>query len=225
MIDLLVPSFGRPERFLKMARSAREQASVPASVKIHLFLEPDDSRLREYLDTRAFDKVYVPSSHWGAAAPARNFLAGASEGSIVHMTADDLVFHTKGWDNVVRDAMFGYPWRVLHYRDDYKNEEMALNPFVSRTWVEKLGYIHPGFQHFYSDTWFEDIARRAGVLHYRPDLHIAQEHPKLGTAEWDATYTKNRKPERMQNDRRVWEETSEERQRLSEYIRGQLTEG
>lgn len=221
-IDLLCPSFGRPQRFLKMAQSAKEQASVPGSVRIYLFLEPDDPTLREYLSLRAADFVCMPQFSFGAAAPAWNFLAGASQGNILHMTADDLVFRTKGWDNVVRDAMFGYPWRVLHYRDDYKNEEMALNPFVSRTWYKNLGYIHPRLMHFYSDTWFEDIARRAGVLHYRDDLHITQEHPKLGTAAWDTTYTKNRAPERVAHDRRVWEETIEERQRLSEYIKGHL---
>lgn len=222
MIDLLCPSFGRPQRFLKMAKSAKEQASVPESVRIYLFLEPDDPTLQEYLSLNAADFVCVPRERFGAAAPAWNFLAGASQGSILHMTADDLVFRTKGWDNVVRDAMLGYPWRVLHYRDDYKNEEMALNPFISRTWYTHLGYIHPQLKHFYSDTWFEDIARRAGVLHYREDLHIQQEHPKLGTAAWDETYRKNRDPERVAHDRRVWEETTEERQRLSEYIRGHL---
>ena len=222
LIDLLCPSHRRPERLKKMYESAKDTATFPNEVMIWTLLEPNDPFLKDYENQHCFDGLIVPSLPVGNAAQAWNRLSQVSQGSIVHMTADDLVFLSKGWDMLLRDAFFGYPWRCIHYRDDYKNEEMALNPFVSRTWVTTLGYIHKDLQHFYSDTWFEDIARRAGVLHYLPEVHIRQEHPKLGTAEWDTTYLKNRVPARRAHDQRVWDETSEERQRLSEIIKHEL---
>ena len=215
MIDVLVPTYGRPERMEKMYLSCKGQAGYPSEVTVHALIEPTDPKFPEYMRAKPFDRAVVPSDSLNSAAKAWNYLVDVTSNFIVHMAADDLVYVTKDWDLLVRDDFVRKPYRVLHYRDDLRDERMALNPFVTREYIKEAGFIHPDLLHFYSDTWIEDIGRRAGTLYYNPNIHIKQEHPKNGLAPMDDTYMKTRNNGIHQHDHSVWIRTEEERARLA----------
>lgn len=214
-IDLLCPSYGRPERLATMYRSAKDKASFPEDVHVWAAFEYDDKSIYEvglHYDHRL-------TGSWHSAAPAWNALVGVSRSYIVHMSADDLIFKTKGWDDIVRASFIDHPFRVLHYRDDLRDERMALNPFVTRDWIKAVGYIHPELRHFYSDTWIEEIAREAGTLHYDSALHIQQAHWKNSLAPWDETYAKTRGNSLHSQDKAVWEKNINARKDLAAIIK------
>ena len=222
MIDLLTPSYGRPERLAIMYKSAKDTAELPSDVVVWTAFEMDDPHLGDYQHGVHYDMRI--NGTWGFAGPAWNALVRASRSHIVHMTADDLIFKTPKWDMKVRDHFCEQPFKVLHYRDDLRDEKMALNPFVTRKWIEAIGYIYPRLNHFYSDTWIEDIARQAGTLHYDPDLHIQQAHWKNSLAEWDQTYSRTRGNDVHSRDAKTWEESSFLRSELAKIIKAaQLT--
>lgn len=216
MIDLLTPSYNRPERLATMYKSAKDTAALPSDVTVWVAIELDDPHFHDYKKGLHYD-LRVGGT-WGYAAPAWNALAEVSWGYIVHMCADDLIFKTKDWDLLVRDHFCEQPLKVLHYRDDLRDEKMALNPFVTRDFIRRVGYVHPKLKHFYADTYIEDIARRAGVLHYDPAIHIQQAHWKNSLAPWDATYARTRGNNTHAEDAAVWAETENERKDLAKAL-------
>lgn len=215
-IDLLCPTYRRPERLATMFASAKDAALKPDDVRVWIAVESDDSSHYE----KGLHYDYLIRGSWGSAAPAWNWLAKMSHdaGYIKHMTADDLIFKTRGWDALVEGHFCVTPYKVLHYRDDLRDERMALNPFLTRDWIDRIGYIDPYLKHFYSDTWIEDIARSAGALHYDPSIHIQQAHWKNKLAPWDATYERTRSGDWHRQDTARWAETTNLRKELAERI-------
>jgi len=213
MIDLLCPTYGRPERMATMYKSAKDTAELPKDVVVWAAIEEDDAQRYNYKVGLHFDCIVI--GKWGYAAPAWNTLVKHSNGAIIHQTADDLIFRTRGWDLKVRDHFCEQPFKVLHYKDDLRDERMALNAFVSREFVKRIGYIDPELWHFFSDTHLEEIGRLAGTLVYDPTIHITQAHFKNSLAPFDATYAKTRNNEIHAHDLAVWNKNANWRKDLA----------
>ena len=189
MISLIVPSYGRPERLKVMLDSACDTAIDLPDYRV--MVEKFDPRLADYGDD-------VDAGNYGSSSQA--WLAGFRTAhdfghlSCFHMAADDLVYMTPGWDQTVLAAMpRGKAW-VIQHRDNFRDDKQFCTPFMSREFLELCNFMpwHPGLKHFYTDTWIEDVARRAECWTYLPDVLIEQRHYKNHLAPRDATYDRPR---------------------------------
>ena len=187
MISLCTPTRGRPERFAEMLASAKDTATGPFEVVA--WLDEDDperdrypqdplvrygSGPREYVDG-VLCTSYLWTRTWELAT-----------GDIAMMCADDSLFRTPGWDVAVEAEFARVPDRIaMVYTDVGDERHEPWNPFVSREWIEAVGYFTPpGWPGWFSDTWVWALAAAIDRAVYLPDVLI--EHLRVKNS--DQTY-------------------------------------
>lgn len=188
-ILLATPTRSRPASFKEMVRSARKTASHPEHLRITARIDRDDPYKGGYFTERGFnvvqgDRVPLPVA-W-------NELANTAPAyDILMMCADDLRFRTTGWDNDVVKAFEQWPDRIgLVYADDgIHGEKGATHAFVSRQFVEAVGYYLPSsLTGDFVDNWLLTLAINIERVQYLPRTYIEHRHPMAGKSEWDDTY-------------------------------------
>lgn len=111
-------------------------------------------------------------------------------GDILMMGGDDMVFHTKRWDSIVKKAFDLYSDKiVLVYGDDGdpNHESYGTAPFIHRNWVKVVGrYLPPYFSGDFTDTWLNAVADALGRK-MKVDIYTEHIHPAFGKRERDDT--------------------------------------
>jgi hypothetical protein len=106
-------------------------------------------------------------------------------GDIAMLAADDILFHTPGWDVAVEEAMAAVPDRiVMVYADDGTRRKAPVNPFVHRRWIEAAGFTPDGWQGWFADEWVWTLAANLGRVKFLKQVRIAHFHRPRS----DATY-------------------------------------
>lgn len=197
MLSVLLPSRSRPELCRKAIDSA--YATAEGEIEVLLYVDEDDPRRHEY-------KGYVTGVPRRSGEAIRH-LYSLAKGDLFYFGSDDITWETKGWDLIFEQRMPEHKLAVL-----YPKMGDSCNPCFTRKWVETVGLFPDYFKHFGPDTWYADIAKRAGVLIHVPEVRMAHNRVQDGTyyrtrADSDATFA-----------RMMLDETQDERQRLSEKI-------
>jgi hypothetical protein len=183
MISLLCPTRKRPEKLRRMIESVR--ATALHDVEILCYITNDDDSYKGKFDARI---IHGPrmllSDLW-------NTLIPHAKGDIFQQTADDVTYRTPQWDRYVEEAFAAEKDRILLcYGNDCSpnGEKFATLPFVSREWVDTVGYFTgPGFAVDYSDTWPNDVSEMIGRKKYLP-LIFDHHHWVWGKSAMDETY-------------------------------------
>jgi hypothetical protein len=214
MISVLIPTRKRPENLKRVVESMRTTSS---EVEVCCYIDTDDpgsSKMAWWLGINfTVEPRCVMSDMW-------NKLTSIASGDIFMLCADDVVFRTNGWDVMVEQAFAECPDKILMaYGDDLcgNGKEFATLPFVSRKWVETVGYFTPpGFSGDYSDTWLNDVAKMIGRSKPLPFVneHL---HPVWGKAPMDETYQE--KLDRQGNIAELYNSRLAERQADAEKLR------
>jgi hypothetical protein len=184
MISILLPSRKRPTEFARMMSSIFATADR-SNVEVIARFDDDDLESMRRAEADGATCIVGPriremTKYW-------NECAEVAKGDIFMQSNDDCVFRTVGWDKQVEDAFAAVPDKILLVGGDDGNCKGAglPHPFVSRKWVETLGYfIAPYFSCDYGDTWNEDIAKMIGRRKYIPFL-IEHMHYTFGKAKMD----------------------------------------
>jgi hypothetical protein len=151
-----------------------------------------------------------------------NALIPYAHGDIYMLCADDVIFRTRNWDLEIENAFAAVPDRILlAFADDGSpnGKRFASLPFVSRKWVETVGYFTgPGFSADYSDTWPFDVATMIGRVKHVPVL-IEHCHHVWGKAQMDETYRENQERMARDNPAKLYAEMLPERISDAEKLR------
>lgn len=194
MISLLCPTRGRPTNIIRMIESVFSN-DTSGSSELVFFLDSDDLISIEVV--KSLIKEY-PTRVQGLVGPRNrniskmhNICARKAKGDIIGLSDDDVVYRTKGWNELIEQAFAETPDKILlvYGRDGLHNAAHATHPFIHRKWMETTGYFVP--EHFtgdYADTWLNDVAIMLGRRHFIDTLITEHMHPGAGKAEWDATY-------------------------------------
>jgi hypothetical protein len=97
-ISILCPTRGRPDQFARMVDSALDLAARPEAVEVVAYFDNDDPAGYQAGRYRAVRGPRILLSE------AWNECRGAAAGPIYMHAGDDLIFRTRGWDGLVRDA-------------------------------------------------------------------------------------------------------------------------
>ena len=195
MISLLIPTRKRPLRLRQTIESALN--TYLNKPEILCYISDDDDSYEKDIPgaTVVRGPRLVFSDLWNALLPH-------ATGDIYMLCADDVIFRTPAWDFEVEKAFSKVPDKILlAYCDDGgpNGKRFASLPFVSRRWVDVVGYFTPpGFSADYSDAWPQDVAEMIGRRRY-VDVLIEHCHHVWGKAEMDETYRENQ--ERWHRDR------------------------
>tara|TARA_R110002020_G_C16318711_1_gene774588 strand:+ start:109 stop:828 length:720 start_codon:yes stop_codon:yes gene_type:complete len=230
-IALLVPTRKRVSGVKRLLESLRETTKYSNFLKVYFYVDEDD------YDSLKFLSNYVSRSK----LPHVDYLIGPriimsdminklypmTDEFILFCGADDIVFKTPGWDEILIDAVEKVEDGIgLFYGDDLVTTEhasdFATHPVLTRKWVEVLGYLSPPyFSCDYADTWLNDIASAVNRKFKLPFINEHM-HPTVGKAAYDSTYAENRQkfynddvPSLYQHHKKELEESIE---KLRSYI-------
>lgn len=198
MLSVLLPTRGRPELCKKAVLSIKKTA--PA-VEILVYVDDNDPKIQEY----DVDFIIGPPRRSGEAI--RHLLTHAN-GDMFYFGSDDITWVTDGWDEIFREKMPAHELAVL-----YPDMGDSCNPCFTRKWVETVGLFPEYFKHFGPDTWYADIAKRAGTLIKVPEVKMKHERIR------DEIFARTRADGDALFARFKLEETQDERQLLAEKVR------
>lgn len=223
MISILVPTRKRPQRLKEMIDSALLTTFSKDAIEILAYVTYDDSSydglIQELEDLYPLLRFYrgprvVFSALW-------NKLVPHALGNIFMLCADDVLFRTPDWNVVVENAFDDFPDKILcAYGDDVgpNGKHFATLPFVSRKWVETIGYFTPdGYSADFCDSHVQDVADMIGRKRLLP---IVTEHAHWiwGKAEKDETYRENIVRNERDNNAKLYTERLWERKRDAEKL-------
>ena len=156
MIALLVPSYRRPEQFIRMLQSVEATAS---NVRVYAAIDGPD-----LYDYRAEAEKMFPDIVWMGVHDVEptgykwNRLASEalrnSCNKLFMLGADDTLFTTPLWDKALIDDYARLPNKIHVYSlKDSRDENGTPHPIVSREYINAMGYfVPPIFLHWYVDT-------------------------------------------------------------------------
>jgi hypothetical protein len=181
---VIVPSRGRPKRAANMVASVRQTASKP--VRIVVAVDPDDPFLDEYR-RKVRETLVLPERRYYSGA--LNIVASEvwDDEDILGAFGDDVLFRTKGWDDLVRESLatpgIAFPNDLAH------GSGWPTAVWMSSSIARALGWLaYPGVTHQYVDNVWKVVGEDLGVLRYLPDVVCEHMHVAYGKADWDPTY-------------------------------------
>lgn len=186
-ISLLCPTRKRPELMLKMARSA---LSTGQNFEFVFYIDEDDQLTDSGIEQLPKEIVQVVRGPRIPCGQCWNKAYDVCTGDIVMMCADDLLFHTQGWDTIVSAEFEAVPDRILFLfgNDGIQGDRLGTHGFVHRRWCETLGYfVPPYFMSYYNDTWLDQLGHLCGRRKWLKDLNIEHVHPSAGKRPMDET--------------------------------------
>jgi len=108
-----------------------------------------------------------------------------------HLTNDDFVYRTKGWDKMFINVFEDYGSGVAYGNDLYMGENLPTAPIISGDIARCLGWLQlPELNHLYGDNVWKVLAEGAKRLYYVKNIIIDHKHPfsRKHNVEKDETY-------------------------------------
>ena len=186
-VSLLTPTRKRPELMLKMARSALATGN---NFEFVFYIDEDDTLSDSGIAQLPAAIVTVVRGPRIPCGQCWQKCFEVSTGDILMMCADDLIFHTPGWNYLVGAEFEVVPDRIMFVfgNDGIQFEALGTHGFVHRRWTEAVGYFTtPHFLSYYNDTWMDRLAKLCGRRKYLPGLNIEHIHPSVGKRPMDET--------------------------------------
>lgn len=183
-ILIVLPSRGRPWKLLESIASIQ---STSSSCDILVCTDSDDLTSPLIRHPRVM--------HWSG--PRKSFVQWVNLGvkAFVHdywvfaWGADDVLFKTEGWDDIVMTKMSRKD-DIIYGSDGVQNEKLPTHPFVGCAYPRSLGYfIYPALKHYYADNWFHHLGKSRNRITYVPEIKTTHRHHCNGSSKVDQTYT------------------------------------
>ena len=220
MISLLIPTRNRPDNLKRLVNSLINTTEDINNIELCFYVDSDDVVSVDVI-TDIAEKIKCQCLQGDAAPNVRvshaitqNSLQKIATGPIFMFSADDIVFHTRGWDKMVINQFDKFEDKIalVYGPDGFQTGDVPVctHGFLHRHWVDVIGYFFPyQFSVAYHDQWVTEIADALGRRCYIKDLNIEHVHPAAGKAAWDSTYLT--KQESTGGERNIYNNTRAER--------------
>ncbi|MGE0671327.1 MAG: glycosyltransferase family 2 protein [Parachlamydiales bacterium] len=195
-ISILVPTRGRPGRLLDFLHSVIETSANPANVEVVLGIDEDDRSYdqMQWPDTPLkIVKTIAPQATMGS---LNTRCMDNSCGKLIILGNDDVLFRTKGWDEIVARESKRFPDGVflMFAKDGIKDDAFPCFPILSR---QCCSLIEDPFPKLYRgdgiDSHIFDIFLRLKDFGYDrfcylSDVYMEHRHISNGKGDVDAIY-------------------------------------
>lgn len=117
--------------------------------------------------------------------------------SFYHMTNDDVLYQTAGWDNLLI-APLKEKCGISYGNDGLQGQNLPTFPMLSGDIVRSVGFLQmPLLTKYCGDVVWQEIGRMAKCLHYIPEveiehLHFINNKRDNDDAEFQNTYDRDR---------------------------------
>jgi len=197
-ISILTPARKRPQNILRMLDSIKNTKSDENNIEVIFRVDDTDNDLNDpsfreavYLmtDIRLFPRIVVGPETFPDLGCLWNDCLTVSHGDIFQMGGDDLVYETKDWDRVVIAKFEQFPDGVglIWCEDKHFSASLATHGFISKKWVETVGWFTPPIGLTYAnDNFLYNLANRLRRFYFIGDVTI--EHKWDGSNPNDPNY-------------------------------------
>lgn len=192
MIEIIVPTFGRPNRLAPLLDNLAK-TTPPRSYWVLFVVDPDDTPTWEALE----DLVGFTALEHAGTYPAKvNAGVRASQADWLLLTADDVVFG-EGWLEAAmahaREDVGVIGTNDLHnpavQQGDYATQILVARWYVELGTIDEPGKVFcEGYHHNGVDVELCETAKARGAYAHAHDSVIEHLHPTWGKGERDATY-------------------------------------
>lgn len=191
-ISILCPTRKRKSGFQRMVASARCTSKCP--LEFVVAVDDGDVETKKYVDelTTGFDfsvKVVVVESGT-IYGDLHNICASNATHDILMGAADDIVFRTYGWDEIVlsKFEMLADKIAYVYPNDGHHGEKLGTHGFFHKRWFEILGHLCPPiFSVDYSDNYIMDVANGIGRAFYLHTVLVEHMHWTFNKSVFDDT--------------------------------------
>jgi hypothetical protein len=237
-IAILIPSRRRPKELYRFFDSINKTISGQNDIMFYIGIDKDDPARQDYyqiINTMLRNKkdcmtiCFIEgerrpvSKIWNELVRIHSWEQSAD---YFMMGGDDLIIDTKDWDIILEEKIFtsDHPFYLYWFDDGINGDKQSSFPIVSKHWVGAFGYFVPEiFNYFFIDTWLFDIAKKAEVLKYIPDIYAIHLHfTKFDNVPYDITYKENRINNNNQKDTDLFSRTEDKRFALSKLLRKRI---
>jgi glycosyl transferase/beta-hydroxylase protein BlmF len=175
----------------RMVDSGRETST--GQVEYVFYIDDDDPASVEMASTLHHEKADVfwitgprilMSSMWNECQKCARY-------DVYQHSCDETIYRTVGWDTAVLAAMDEWPDKIglVYGRDGIHDQALATHGFITRNWVEAVGYfVPPYFSSDYNDLWLHQVAEAVGRLHFLPEVYTEHMHPAVNKGPLDLTH-------------------------------------
>jgi hypothetical protein len=114
----------------------------------------------------------------------------------------------------------------VHGEDGHQHDRLGTHGFLSRRWVETVGYfVPPMFSSDFNDTWLTEVADRIGRRVFLPNVLTEHLHPAAGKGKWDRTHLERLERHRRDQPERLYQQTVGERMEAAAKLRKAMSVG
>jgi glycosyltransferase involved in cell wall biosynthesis len=193
VLSIIFPTRNRPANVTRFVDSIFDTASNVSDIELCIYLDDDDvvsipviEETAKRINTQALQGNIKIGSHM------YNELYRIATGDLFMFAADDIVFRTKGWDDIVKQKFNEVADKILfvYGEDGFQRGRIGTHGFIHANWIDAVGYVlPPKLASSYTDEWITELSERVGRKCYLPDLLIEHLHPAVGKAPVDNTYS------------------------------------
>lgn len=106
-----------------------------------------------------------------------------------HITNDDFVYHTQGWDEKFMQTSDEYGEGIFYGNDTMRDGNLCTAPVISGNIVRAIGWLQqPTLTHLYGDDTWMEIGKKLNILYYHRDVIIEHRHWNNKKAVMDEGY-------------------------------------
>lgn len=192
MIDIWLPTYGRPHKLAAVAKNIEETTKNPFT--LYFGVEPNDEASLEAAKATGHE-VVINKYEPGYSNTIQTLYEASSSPFWFHAN-DDFEF-LPNWD-VVPLAMFETPHIMVVGVKEQEHTSYSAVCMARRSYIENMSGVldipnrvfYP-YHHNYVDTEFTETAKVRGAWAYCDAPCILHQHPGIIGGEKDATYQKN----------------------------------
>lgn len=160
--------------------------------------------LESFYTTRRYSDIFISKEDCNITKIFNNAYKESPDYDYYHLTNDDTIYHTPGWDVKLAEVLDYYGGGISYGNDLLQGKNLPTFPMISANIVKILGWLQmPKLEFLYGDMVWRDIGIRANCLYYIPEVIIEHKHV-LKTKETDSVYEKTNSGEQYKKDRQAY---------------------
>lgn len=175
-IIAICPSRGRVKKLKAMLDSFERTTSGIMGMVV--CIDVDDENVGEYVDLIR-DRVAYSIMPRKKTTEIFNtaFKEVRGQAEMFHMTNDDVVYETDGFDEIVWEEYKRFGHGIFFGNDGIHNEKLCTFPFISGEIARGLGWLQmPKLWYLYNDCVMHRVGEDLDCLRYFPDIMIRHNH-------------------------------------------------
>jgi len=218
-ISILIPTKNRLFNIKNVINTIFSTAKEKEKIEVIFYVDLDDEESKIFISSYKNKNIkWVTTEQKILFSDMWNYCYKESEGKYLMLCGDDVTFETINWDLIVKESFKKYEDKIAYIvpYDGHANGNLGVHGFLSREWVQVIGYFTPPyFSYWYVDTWIDEIARSIGRFCYIPEVRVIHNHWESPNKTFiDNLYIENKN--KINNElHNLWKEKKYEREQQS----------